>query len=69
MGYAARRFREMSVHRPGDTVQYRTDEGLQRARFSGLDERGFLVLQNDQGMIRLSAGEAIEEWREEDHES
>ena len=69
MGYAARRFREMSVHRPGDTVQYRTDEGLQRASFSGLDERGFLVLENDQGMIRLSAGEAIEEWREDDHES
>ena len=67
--YAVARFRELSAHRPGDTLQFRVGECVQKGIFSGLDERGFLVLQSDRGEIRLSAGEAIEEWTGESHES
>ena len=67
--YAVARFRELSAHRPGDSLQFRVGECVQKGIFSGLDERGFLVLQSDRGEIRLSAGEAIEEWTGESHES
>lgn len=67
--YAAGRYRELSAHRYGDTLQYRTEEGMRRGTFSGFDERGFLILQSTEGKIRLSAGEVIEEWTEERHDS
>lgn len=69
MTYAVARFRELSAHRPGDTLQFRIGEDVQKGTFSGVDDRGFLVLQSDRGEIRLSAGEAIEEWTGESHES
>ena len=69
IAYAARRYRELSAHSQGDTLHYRTREGIQRGTFSGLDDRGHLVLQSDGGEVRLSAGQAIEEWTGESHES
>ena len=67
--YAAARYRELSAHRRGDALQYRTERAIRRGTFCGFDERGFLVLQSARGQIRLSAGEAIEEWTGESHES
>jgi BirA family biotin operon repressor/biotin-[acetyl-CoA-carboxylase] ligase len=62
VAYAAARYRELSEHRRGDHLQYRTESGIQSGTFSGLDERGFLVLQGAHGEVRLGAVEAIEEW-------
>ena len=69
MAYAATHYRELSAHSQGDTLQFRTKEGIRRGSFSGLDDRGHLVLQSDRGEIRLSAGETIEEWTGESHDS
>lgn len=69
LAYAADRYRELSIHRRGDTLQYRTKEGIRRGTFSGFDGRGFLVLRSARGEIRLGTGEAIEEWTGERHES
>jgi len=69
MAYATARYRELSAHRHGETLQYRTEDGMRRGTFSRFDERGFLVLQSAEGEMRLSAGEVIEEWKEERHDS
>ncbi len=69
IAYAAARYRDLSAHRHGDTLQYWTEEGIRRGVFTGFDERGFLILQGARGEIRLGAGEAIEEWTGERHES
>ena len=62
MAYAVERGREWSHHRPGDSIRFRTDEGMQRGTFSGIDDRGHLILHSVEGSrILLSAGEIIEE--------
>jgi biotin-(acetyl-CoA carboxylase) ligase len=69
LAYAVARYRELSAHSLGDVLSFRTAEGIRRGTFSGLDERGFLVLQSERGEVRLSAGEAIEEWTGERNDS
>ena len=69
IAYAAARYRDLSAHRHGDTLQYRTEKGIRRGVFTGFDERGFLILRGARGEIHLGAGEAIEEWTGERHES
>jgi BirA family biotin operon repressor/biotin-[acetyl-CoA-carboxylase] ligase len=69
MSYAVARCRESSAHRLGDSIHFRTVEGMQRGTFSGIDARGCLILQSAEGgRILLSAGEIIEERTGVSHE-
>ena len=54
------RYRELSVHRPGDALVCRVGERELRGAFRGFDEHGCLVLETAGGPQRLSAGEIIE---------
>lgn len=60
MAYAVERYRELTVHREGDTVRCRMGGKEVRGTFRGFDERGFLLLETESGIAPVAAGEVIE---------
>lgn len=52
-------YRQMVVHREGDELTWRQDGSRVRGRFAGVDERGFLRLETDTGVVVVSAGEVV----------
>lgn len=65
-GPPLQRYRELSAHRPGDSIRCRVGGEEIRGTFVGFDDRGFLVLEGEQGGTGrqdrrvLAAGEVIE---------
>lgn len=55
------RFRRWSVHRPGEHVVCRTEEGVIEGRFLGFDGRGFLRLGRRGGETVLASAELVGE--------
>jgi BirA family biotin operon repressor/biotin-[acetyl-CoA-carboxylase] ligase len=69
MAYAVARSREVSEHQPGDSIRFRTGEGVQQGTFAGIDDRGHLILLGSRGVeIRLSAGDVVEERKDKRYE-
>ncbi|MCP4656693.1 MAG: biotin--[acetyl-CoA-carboxylase] ligase [bacterium] len=55
----ADRYRELSVHRPGDLIECRIGSELVRGTFRNIDHRGFLHLEVPGGVRVLAAGEVL----------
>lgn len=55
--YAARRYEELSLHRPGDRLRCRTGEETVEGTFLGFDRHGLLRLEVPGGELHLAAGE------------
>ncbi|HEY2739432.1 MAG TPA: biotin--[acetyl-CoA-carboxylase] ligase [Thermoanaerobaculia bacterium] len=60
VAYAVAAYREHSVHRPGEPITARVGDSVVEGRFTGIDERGRLILDRDGEELRLTAGEVIE---------
>ena len=56
----AARYAELSAHRPGDAIGFRSGEERIAGTFLGLDERGFLRLEQGGRERLFSSGEVIE---------
>jgi BirA family transcriptional regulator, biotin operon repressor / biotin---[acetyl-CoA-carboxylase] ligase len=54
------RYRELSAHRPGETLRCRVGGEDVHGTFRGFDSRGFLILERNGGREVLAAGEVIE---------
>lgn len=52
-------YRRLVVHRKGDELTWKQDGARVRGRYAGIDERGFLRLDTDTGMVVVSAGEVV----------
>ena len=50
-----------SIHRPGDRLTVRREEGAVSGSYLGLDEQGFLRLKTASGEDRVTGGE-VSEW-------
>ncbi len=59
-GYAARAYRELSVHRPGDRLRCRTGDGVLEGEVLGFDDGGLLRLDVGEREVRLGAAEVME---------
>jgi len=60
--WAIQRFRERTLHRPGDPIRCRTGEGLVEGELVGFAEQGFLRVRGGDGVERsISSGEIVEE--------
>jgi BirA family biotin operon repressor/biotin-[acetyl-CoA-carboxylase] ligase len=64
--WAVERYRELILHRPGDRLRCRVAGREHVGIFRGIDDHGFLRLEEDGKEERLSAGEVVEEVREDD---
>lgn len=53
----AKSYAELSVHRPGDAMEVRRDDGEIEGVFRGFDENGFLRLEVDGEEQRITTGE------------
>ncbi|HEX9734358.1 MAG TPA: biotin--[acetyl-CoA-carboxylase] ligase [Thermoanaerobaculia bacterium] len=53
------RYRELSVHAPGEVLRCRLDGEVLEGRFLGFDEHGFLRLEVDGAERQVSAGEVL----------
>ena len=60
LAYAVEGYRELSVHRPGDTLSCRVGEQVVEGTFLGFDERGRLRLDRNGEEILVASGEVIE---------
>ncbi len=60
-GYAARAYRELSVHRPGDRLRCRTGEGVVEGEVLGFDDGGLLRLAVGGREVLLGAAEVVED--------
>jgi BirA family transcriptional regulator, biotin operon repressor / biotin---[acetyl-CoA-carboxylase] ligase len=59
--YAAANYRELSVHRPGETLSCQIGERTVAGTFRGFDDLGRLTLEtNDGEELHLSSGEILE---------
>lgn len=58
--YAVARYREMSVHQPGERIVFRAGDSVTEGTFHGFDETGRLLLDRDGDTVALAAGEVIE---------
>lgn len=58
--YAIDRFRELTIHRPGDPVRCRVGDEVVEGAFRGFDERGFLRLEADGAERLVGAGDLVE---------
>ncbi len=54
------RYQAHSVLRPGQSLQCRLQGQVLEGRFRGFDEHGYLLLETQAGLARLSTGEVIE---------
>jgi BirA family biotin operon repressor/biotin-[acetyl-CoA-carboxylase] ligase len=59
MLYAAAAWRELSIHRVGEPIAFRTADEVAEGTFEGLDDQGRLVLRSGGRELRLSSGEVI----------
>jgi BirA family biotin operon repressor/biotin-[acetyl-CoA-carboxylase] ligase len=70
LAYAVACCREVSGHRPGDPIRFRTGKGVREGTFTRIDDRGHLILQSAEGAeVRLSAGDVVEERKDKRNES
>lgn len=60
MADAVERYRELSVHSPGEPMRCRIGDELVDGTFRGFDDNGFLRLEIGDGERTVSAGEVIE---------
>lgn len=60
LSYAVAAYRELSAHRPGDSLRCRTARETVVGEFLGFDDRGGLRLRRDGATVSLSAGEIVE---------
>jgi BirA family biotin operon repressor/biotin-[acetyl-CoA-carboxylase] ligase len=58
--YAVARYREMSVHQPGERIVFRAGDSVTEGAFQGFDETGRLLLERGGETVALAAGEVIE---------
>lgn len=58
--YAVARYREMSIHQPGERIVFRAGDSTLEGTFQGFDETGRLLLDKDGERVALAAGEVIE---------
>ena len=52
-----KKIRQLSFHQEGDCLKVSTSRGSVAGLFRGVDEQGFLVLETEGGVERVSAGE------------
>ena len=57
---AVERYREQSVHQPGERIVFRAGDSVIEGTFQGFDEIGRLLLERDGETVALAAGEVIE---------
>ena len=58
--YAVERYREQSVHQPGERIVFRAGDSVIEGTFQGFDETGRLLLDREGETVALAAGEVIE---------
>lgn len=58
--YAVARYREQSVHQPGERIVFRAGDSVTEGTFQGFDETGRLLLERGSETVALAAGEVIE---------
>lgn len=58
--YAVARYREASIHQPGERIVFRAGDSVTEGTFQGFDETGRLLLERDGETVALAAGEVIE---------
>jgi BirA family biotin operon repressor/biotin-[acetyl-CoA-carboxylase] ligase len=59
--YAVERYREQSVHQPGERIVFRAGDSVTEGTFQGFDETGRLLLERGGETVALASGEVIEE--------
>jgi len=58
--YAVARYREASIHKPGERIVFRSGDSTLEGTFQGFDDAGRLLLDKDGERVALAAGEVIE---------
>ncbi len=54
------RYRELSIHQPGERIVFRAGDAVTEGTFQGFDELGRLLLDRGGETVALAAGEVIE---------
>lgn len=57
---AMARYREVSIHEPGERIVFRSGDSVIEGTFLGFDDAGRLLLDKDGERVALAAGEVIE---------
>ena len=58
--YAVEKYKNHTMHRPGDKITCRTPEGEISATFLGFEDQGFLRIRGQEGEMILSAGQVLD---------
>lgn len=58
--YAVARYREVSIHQPGERIVFRVGDSVIEGTFQGFDETGRLLLDRGGERVAMAAGEVIE---------